>query len=74
MPLFGSQVYSALGIHGAGSLIAGLATLLGLVPFLIVRYGGRLRARSRFAKEMDELEQEKEKEADARARARREKP
>jgi len=72
VPLFGSQVYSALGIHGAGSLIAGLATLLGLVPFLIVRYGGRLRARSRFAKEMEELEQERE--ADARARARREKP
>ena len=55
-PLFGTQVYDALGIHGAGSLVAGIATALSVVPFLALAYGNRLRSRSRFAKELARLE------------------
>lgn len=51
-PLFGVQTYDALGIHGAGSLVAGIATLLALVPIVAYKYGGRLRAQSRYAKEL----------------------
>jgi hypothetical protein len=55
-PLFGAQVYDSLGIHGAGSLVAGIATALSVVPFLALVYGNRLRSRSRFAKELARLE------------------
>ena len=55
-PLFGTQVYDALGVHGAGSLVAGIATALSVVPFLALFYGSRLRSRSRFAKELARLE------------------
>lgn len=59
VPLFGTNVYDALGVHGAGSLVAGIATLLSLVPFLIFKYGSRLRARSKFAKELAQIETER---------------
>jgi hypothetical protein len=49
VPLFGNQVYEKLGIHGAGSLVAGLATVLALVPFIIFKYGSWLRSRSKFS-------------------------
>lgn len=54
-PLFGSNVYDSLGIHGAGSLVAGIATVLAVVPFIGFAYGGRIRAKSRFAREMEEM-------------------
>lgn len=59
VPLFGTNVYDALGVHGAGSLVAGIATLLSLVPFLIFKFGARLRARSKFAKELARIEEQR---------------
>lgn len=50
VPLFGNQTYEKLGIHGAGSLVAGMATVLALVPFVIFSTGRDLRARSSFSK------------------------
>lgn len=55
-PLFTDQLYDTLGIHGAGSLVAGLATLLAIIPFLAFRYGNRLRRNSRFARDMAALQ------------------
>lgn len=55
-PLFTDQLYNSLGIHGAGSLVAGIATLLAVIPFLAFRYGNRLRRNSKFAKEMAALQ------------------
>ncbi|KAK4507363.1 hypothetical protein PRZ48_001098 [Zasmidium cellare] len=48
-PLFTEQMFTALGIGGAGSLIGGVACLLAPIPFLFYRYGGGIRQRSRFA-------------------------
>ena len=62
VPLFGTNVYDALGVHGAGSLVAGIATLLSLVPFLIFKYGAGLRARSKFGKELATIEAERAEE------------
>jgi hypothetical protein len=45
-PLFAGQMYRKLGTPGAGSLVAGLATVGVLVPVLLIRYGPRLRALS----------------------------
>lgn len=50
-----SQLYNKLGVQGAGGLTAGLAALLSATPFLLYRYGARLRARSPFAKELARL-------------------
>jgi hypothetical protein len=55
-PLFSDRLYENLGIHGAGSLVAGCATLLAVIPFLAFWYGGRLRRGSRFAREMAALQ------------------
>ena len=48
-PLFTEQMFEALGVGPAGSLIAGVACLLAPIPFLFYRYGAKIRKRSRFA-------------------------
>lgn len=48
-PLFTEQMFEALGVGPAGSLIAGVACLLAPIPFLFYRYGAEIRKRSRFA-------------------------
>ncbi|TFK55812.1 multidrug resistance protein 4 [Heliocybe sulcata] len=46
-PLFGTQMYAALGVGGGNSLLAGLAIVLGIpAPIWIFFYGEKLRARS----------------------------
>lgn len=52
MPLFTPALYAKIGIQGAGSLVGGLAVLLAAIPFVLFCFGARLRAKSRFAKEM----------------------
>ena len=54
-PLFTPAMYENLGIQGAGGLTAGIATILSITPFVLFRYGSRLRARSKFAQELVEL-------------------
>ncbi|PHH71407.1 hypothetical protein CDD82_6531 [Ophiocordyceps australis] len=49
-PLFTNQMFTALGVGGGGSLIAGIATLLAVIPFMFYKYGPAIRRRSRFAK------------------------
>nr|POE49296.1 efflux pump fub11 [Quercus suber] len=48
-PLFTNQMFSALGVGGGGSLIAGVACLLAPIPFIFSRYGESIRRKSRFA-------------------------
>ncbi|GJE84455.1 MFS general substrate transporter [Phanerochaete sordida] len=46
-PLFGEQMYAALGFGGGNSLLAGLAVVLGIpFPIWLWFYGERIRARS----------------------------
>lgn len=58
MSLVGNYMYDRLGIHGAGSLVAGIATGLSVLPFIAYKYGGTLRAKSKFAKEMAAMQAE----------------
>ena len=67
-PLFTTSLYNKLGVQGAGGLTAGLSALLAMTPFLLYRYGARLRARSPFAQELAALALLKE-EKDARRAA-----
>lgn len=48
-PLFTSQMFNALTVGGAGSLIGGVACLLAPIPFLFRRYGAAIRRKSKFA-------------------------
>lgn len=47
-PLFASQMYEAMGTVGASAFIAALNVLLIPVPFVLYKYGARIRAKSRF--------------------------
>lgn len=48
-PLFTTQMFTAMGIGGGGSLIGGLATVLAIIPFMFYKYGKQIRVRSKFA-------------------------
>ena len=48
-PLFGMQMYHRLGNEWATSLLAFLALLLIPIPFVLARYGFRLRKKSPWA-------------------------
>ncbi|KAF7307830.1 MFS transporter [Mycena kentingensis (nom. inval.)] len=48
-PLFSLQMYHALGVQGATSLLGGVACLLAPIPFVFKLYGREMRARSRRA-------------------------
>ncbi|KAF1934145.1 putative MFS transporter [Didymella exigua CBS 183.55] len=51
-PLVTTQMYNDLGFGPASSLLGGIATLLTVVPWILVFYGPRIRARSKFASEI----------------------
>jgi multidrug resistance protein len=48
-PLVSTALFTNLGEARAGVLLGGIATLLTLVPWILVFYGEKIRARSRFA-------------------------
>ena len=53
-PLFTPALFHKLTFQGAGSLLGGLGALLTLVPWVLLFYGPRIRARSKFCSEMME--------------------
>lgn len=56
-PLFGSRMYKALGYGWAGAVLAFCALVLAPIPFVLERYGTRLRARSPYARQhMDDAD------------------
>lgn len=51
-PLVTAQMYNNLGFGPASSLLGGIGTLLTVVPWILVFYGPKIRARSKFASEI----------------------
>ncbi|KAF2501289.1 MFS multidrug transporter-like protein [Lophium mytilinum] len=51
-PLITTKLYKNLSYGGASSLLGGIGTVLTLVPWILVFYGPRIRARSKFASEL----------------------
>jgi len=45
-------MYERLTFGGASSLLGGIGTLLTIVPWILVFYGPKIRARSKFASEI----------------------
>ncbi|GAA5935654.1 uncharacterized protein JCM15063_001764 [Sporobolomyces koalae] len=52
-PLFGAKFFTALGLGGGSSLLAGVSILMIPILWAIMRYGATLRARSSFAETPD---------------------
>ncbi|KAJ7306916.1 MFS polyamine transporter [Mycena albidolilacea] len=48
-PLFTVQMFTALGVNWAATLLGSVGLLLAPSPFLFYKYGARIRARSTFA-------------------------
>ncbi|KAL8868719.1 MAG: hypothetical protein Q9174_004803 [Haloplaca sp. 1 TL-2023] len=51
-PLIGNQMFTAMTYQGASSLLGGIGALLTIVPWVLVFFGPRIRARSKFASEI----------------------
>jgi len=47
-PLFTKQMFENLGVQHAGSILGGCAVFLAPMPFLFVKYGRGIRAKSKF--------------------------
>ena len=53
-PLFTYQMFSGLGSNWAVTILAGAATLFAVTPFLFLRYGEKLRTKSKVASNNDD--------------------
>lgn len=51
LPLAVESMYEALGVGGATSLLGGVAAALCIIPFVFLKYGSWLRARSSWTAE-----------------------
>jgi len=51
-PLFTAQMFRKLTFQGAGGLLGGIGFLLTLVPWVLIFFGPRIRARSKLASEI----------------------
>ena len=49
LPLAAGPMYGRLGIHWAPSLLGFLTLLMGIIPFVFIRYGGILQRNSKAA-------------------------
>ncbi|TGO57215.1 hypothetical protein BOTNAR_0206g00020 [Botryotinia narcissicola] len=49
-PLFADRMYNGLGSNVAGSILAGVATLWLISPYVFIKYGKTLREKEKFAK------------------------
>jgi uncharacterized membrane protein YuzA (DUF378 family) len=58
MPLFAYPMFSGLGGNVAGSILAAVATLFCLTPYVFLRYGRLLRERSQFARYSAEVNEQ----------------
>lgn len=51
-PLFTPQMFNAMTFQGAGSFLGGFGAILTIVPWILVFYGPKIRARSKLASEI----------------------
>lgn len=52
LPLASKNMFEALGIHWACSLLAFLSLGMAIIPFAFIKYGDRIRANSKFCQEL----------------------
>ena len=52
LPFATTPMYRSLGVHWAGTLLGCICLVLGFLPFVFIRYGVRLRQKSKFCQEL----------------------
>lgn len=52
LPLAARPMYNTLGIAWASSLLGFVSLFMSIIPFVFIKYGGRLRANSTFCQEL----------------------
>lgn len=57
-PLFSQQMYGNLTPKYASTVLAAIACVLGIVPFILLKYGEQIRSRSRAAMALEREERE----------------
>ncbi|EAW07300.1 MFS transporter [Aspergillus clavatus NRRL 1] len=57
LPLAAKPMFDRLGVHWACTLIALLSLGVSVIPFAFIRYGDRIRANSRFCRELKRLKE-----------------
>lgn len=60
-PLFASQIFHNVGSQYAGLILALVATMLALIPFVFFKYGSKVRSRSKLAASQKGDEEQKKK-------------
>ena len=50
--MFTKQMFTKMTYQGAGSFLGAVSALLTIVPWVLIFYGPRIRARSKIASEM----------------------
>lgn len=68
-PLFASQFFHNVGSQYAGLILALVASVLTLIPFVMFKYGPDLRARSKLAQTLDQEEEPEESRRPSRRRS-----
>ena len=58
LPLVAQSLYTSMGVSGASSLLGGVTLLMATVPFVLLKYGGALRERSKFCRQVGERKHE----------------
>ena len=69
LPFAAKPMYRAMGVAWATSLLGFFSVALCVVPFVFLKWGGRMREKSKFCQY---LRQKKREEEEARERERRE--
>lgn len=53
LPMFARRMYTGMGYPQATTLVASIALIMSLAPFILMRYGEVLRAKSKVARSID---------------------
>lgn len=54
LPLAAKPMYTKLGVHWAGTLLAFVSLGMAIIPFAFIKYGDRIRAHSRFCQALQQ--------------------
>lgn len=68
LPLATAPMFAQLGIAGACSLLGGVSVFVGLVPWLFIAKGERIRAGSQFCLELKRIREEEDAQREGRMR------
>lgn len=60
LPFAARPMYETLGIAWACSLLGFISIALGFIPFMFLRYGDKIRANSKFCRELARKKEEQE--------------